>query len=103
MERRKLMRKNYELELYKLIVNPDEEYVEEFGWVSDTEFVVWVDTIWFYEFIKQLKEIFDYEIFDEGGFEARIGSDYVCIDLTDVLSGYGINFEKAFPKSKYKH
>lgn len=102
------MNKNYELEIYKLIMNPDEDdsaisYVEEFGWVSDTEFVVWVDIIWFYEFIKQLKEIFDETIFDEGGFEARIGSDYVCIDLVDVLSGYDIDFEEVFPKSKFTH
>ena len=102
------MNKNYELKIYKLIMSPDEDdsaisYVEEFGWVSDTEFVVWVGIIWFYEFIKQLKEIFDETIFDEGGFEARIGSDYVCIDLVDVLSGYDIDFEEVFPKSKFTH
>lgn len=39
------MRKNYELELYKLLINPEEDdidisYVDEFGWVSNTEFYV---------------------------------------------------------------
>ena len=102
------MDKNCELELYKLIMNPDEDdsdilYVDEFGWTNDDEFIVWIDIAWFYEFIKQLREIFDVTIFDEGGFEATIGDNYVCIDLKDVLSGYGIDFEKVFPKSKFKH
>lgn len=100
--------KNYELELYKLIVNPDEEnmdisYVEEFGWVSDTEFYIWINLIWFDEFIKRLRDIFGYSLFDEGGIEARIDSASVCIDLKEVTSGYGIDLEKIFPKSKYKH
>ena len=42
------MRKNYELELYKLLINPEEDdidisYVDEFGWVSNTEFYVWIN------------------------------------------------------------
>ena len=102
------MDKNYELELYKLIMNPDEDdsdisYVDEFRWIEDDEFVVWINIVWFYEFIKQLREIFDETIFDEGCFEATIGPDYVCINLIDVLSGYGIDFEKVFPKSKFKY
>ena len=39
---------NYELELYKLIMTPDEDdpdisYVDEFGWINDTEFCVWIN------------------------------------------------------------
>ena len=94
------MDKNYELEIYKLIMNPDEDdsaisYVDEF--------IVWINIVWFHEFIKQLREIFDETIFDEGGFEATIGPGYVCIDLVDVLSGYDIDFEEVFPKSKFTH
>lgn len=102
------MDKNYELELYKLIITPDEEYsdvsyVDEFGWVSDTEFFVWINLIWFKEFVKRLNDIFGYSLFDEGGIEARIGSNYVCINLEDFVNGYGINLETVFPKDKYKH
>lgn len=102
------MEKNYELELCKLIMNPDEEdsdisYVDEFGWVSDTEFYVWINLIWFDEFVKRLYNIFGYSLFDEGGIEAHIGSDYVCIDLEDFVGGYGVDLEEVFPKSKYKH
>lgn len=102
------MDKNYELELYKLIINPDEEdsdisYVDEFGWVSDTEFFVWINLIWFGEFVKRLSDIFGYSLFDEGGIKAIIGSDYVCIDLENFVGMYGVNLEKVFPKSKYRH
>lgn len=102
------MDKNYELEIYKLIMNPDEDdsaisYVDEFGWINDCEFIVWINIVWFHEFIKQLREIFDETIFDEGGFEATIGPGYVCIDLVDILSGYDIDFEEVFPKSKFTH
>lgn len=57
------MRKNYELELYKLLINPEEDdidisYVDEFGWVSNTEFYVWISLNWFNEFVKRLSDIF---------------------------------------------
>lgn len=102
------MRKNYELELYKLIMNPDEgapdiSYVNEFGWVSDTEFIVWINLLWFRDFVERLNDIFEHSLFDEGGIEATIGSDYVCIDLNDFAGMYGVDLEELFPKSKYKH
>lgn len=99
--------KNYGLELYKLIMTPDEEdldfsYVSEFGWVGDTEFLVWVDWNWFKEFMDKITEIFGYGIFDDGNFNANIQPDSVCIDLKDVLEGY-VDIEEVFPKDKYKH
>lgn len=102
------MSKNYELELYKLITNPEKEYhdisyVDEFGWVSDTEFCVWINSLWFNDFLKGLNDIFGYSLFDEGGIEARIGSDYVCINLTDAIGGYGVDLERVFPKNEYRH
>lgn len=56
------MRKNYELELYKLLINPEEDdidisYVDEFGWVSNTEFYIWISLNWFNEFVKRLSDI----------------------------------------------
>lgn len=99
--------KNYELELYKLIVTPDEKnlnfsYVSEFGWESDNEFLVWVDFGNFKEFTEKLTSIFGYGIFDDGNFNANIQSDSVCIVLNDVLDGY-VDVEEAFPKEKYRH
>ena len=51
--------KNCELELYQLIMKPDEDisYVSEFGWVTDNKFFVWVDHIWFKEFMEKLYNI----------------------------------------------
>ena len=91
--------KNYELELYKLIMMPCETtFISELGWVSDTEFY-----IWFKEFMDGVIKIFGYGIFDDANFNANIQSDSVRIDVTKVFSGYGIDFERVFPKEKYKH
>lgn len=99
--------KNYGLELYKMIVTPDEEdlnfsYVSEFGWVNNEEFLVWVSFGWFKEFMEKLIEIFGYGIFDDGNFNANIQSDTVCIVLNEVLDGY-VDIEEVFPKDKYRH
>ena len=64
---------------------------------------VWINLIWFDEFVKRLKDIFGYSLFDEGGIEARIGCDYVCIDLEYFVGEYGVDLEEVFPKSKYRH
>lgn len=102
------MKKNYGLELYKLIMTPEKDdldisYVDEFGWVNDKEFYVWVNALWFSDFLKRLSDIFGYSLFDEGGIEAAIFSDCVCIDLNKCVSGYGVDLENVFPKDEYKH
>ena len=102
------MSKNYELGLYKLLINPEEDdidisYVDDFGWVSNTEFYVWISLNWLNEFVKRLSDIFGYSLFDEGGIETKIFSDCVCIDLEEVISGYGVDLEEIFPRSKYTH
>lgn len=99
---------NYELEIYKLIMIPDEDnpdisYVEEFGWNSDTEFCVWINNALFADFMERIREIFGTNAFDEGGISAKIGCDYVVFDLGDITDMYGVDLEKVFPKSKYKH
>lgn len=98
---------NYELELYKLIIRPDESdpdfgYVQELGWANSKEFLVWVNYCSIEEFMKRLKDIFGYGIFYDGGFNANMRPDCVCIDLCEVLESY-INIEDIFPKDKYKH
>lgn len=97
---------NEELQLFKLITNPDKEdedlsYVEEFGWIHD-EFYIWVYNIWFKEFIDELREIFGSSIFDDGGFNGNIQEDFVCINLADALDGY-VDLEEVFPKNQYPH
>lgn len=91
----------YELELYKLITTPD-VYVSEFGWVSDTEFYIWVDFSKLEKFIEKLTGIFKYGIFDEGNFNANMQPDSVCIDLCSVLDEY-VDIEKVFPKDNFRH
>lgn len=99
--------KNYGLELYKLIMTPDEEdldvsYVSEFGWISTGEFCVWVSYFEFDAFMHDLKEIFGNGMFDDGGFDANMQEDCVCIDLCSALGGY-LDIAEVFPKDKYKH
>jgi len=99
--------KNYELELYKLLITPDEKdlnfsYVNEFGWVNNDQFLVWVNFNYFKEFIKKITEIFGYGIFDDENFNANIQHNTVCIVLNNVLDEY-VNVEEVFPKDKYQH
>ncbi len=101
------MKDNYSLELYKLITNPDEEnrdihYVSEYGWINDNEFIVWIENIWFKDFIDELEQIFGYGIYDDGGIDATIMYDSVCIDLCELLGDY-LSIEEVFPKDKYPH
>jgi hypothetical protein len=96
---------NKELELYKLIISPDNDdiqYVDEFGWIKD-EFVVWVSKWWWNEFITRLTQILGYSIFDDGGFDAKIQADGIYFTLSDVTDKYGIDLENVFPKEKYRH
>lgn len=91
---------NYELELYKLV--EDKELVSELGWISNTEFCVWVSYLNLSDFINKAKQIFGYGMFDDGGFNASMQGDGVCIDLCQMVEGY-ICVEDVFPKEKYPH
>ena len=96
-----------ELALYKLFMTPDPEdtdlsYVSEFGWVSNTEFFVWVSYLYLEEFMEGLTEIFGDGIFDEGGFDANMQEDGICFDLEEAVGGY-LDLEEVFPKDKFRH
>lgn len=94
-----------ELKLYKLLIEKNNygvNYVDEMGWVSDDEFCVWISYIWIYDFIKELKDIFGLGIFDDGGFDANMQDNCMCIDLCKAI-GYSIDIENVFPKDKYQH
>lgn len=96
--------KNYELELYKLITEEEDKYscVSEIGWISDKEFCVWINYLNLSDFMDKAKEIFGYGIFDDGGFNANMQSDGVCIDLCKMLGDY-LNIEDVFSREKYQH
>ena len=99
LESKTAMQKNYELELYKLIIS----WVDEFGWICGEEFCVWVNLLFFKDFMERFKEIFGSEVFDEGGIHAKIQEDCVCFALEDIMEWYGVELENVFPKDKYKH
>lgn len=94
------------LELYKLCCTDDNEYsdcfVDELGWISDTQFCVWVSYLYLKEFMEQLTKIFGNGIFDDGGFDANMQEGCVCIDLCEAIGCY-IDVETVFPKDKYQH
>lgn len=91
--------KNQELELFKLIT----EEVSEYGWVSDSEFYIWLYHFELSDFVKKIIEIFSKQMFDESGIEANISEKYTVIDLAAMLSGENIELEKIFPKDQYEH
>lgn len=102
------MKKNYELELYKLIMHPEEDdpdfqYVDEFGWINNDEFCVWISHRVWNDFMDQFKKIFGLEISDDGGIAAQIQEDDICFDLQAAVEPYGVNIEEVFPKNKYEH
>lgn len=100
------MDKNYELELYKLCCTDDNKYgtctVDELGWINDNEFCVWVSYLYLKDFMDSLKVLLGYEIFDDGGFNANMQGDCVCIDLCEAIGSF-VDIEEVFPKDKYKH
>jgi hypothetical protein len=90
-----------ERKLYTFLTNEDASHIEEFGWVGDTKFYVWVPHLWLFEFVEGLKEIFGYDLFDDGGIKVNMQIDCTCIDLCELLGGY-LNIEEVFPKSQYQ-
>lgn len=41
-------------------------------------------------------------IFEDGGFDANMQGDYVCIDLCVTIGSF-VDIEEMFPKDKYGH
>jgi len=91
---------NNELRLYKLLTETD--YVNEMGWVSNTEFYVWVSYVWLHDFMKKVREIFGSELFCDD-ITAHLQEYAICFDLCDMVDGNGVDLEEVFPKSEYKH
>lgn len=97
---------NKELELYKLCCTNDNEsgkhLVEELGWISNTEFCVWINYCDLESFIKELIRIYGTTGFDNGTLNCNLQKDGVCIDLYKIVPDI-TTLETTFPKSKYKH
>ena len=87
-----------ELKLYKLIT--ESGYVDSFGW-RETCFYVWVSYIWFDVFIEKITEIFDTGMFDDGGVEATLFADQLCIDLCELVGSY-LDVKDVFPMDEYQ-
>lgn len=85
--------------LYKLIIESD--YIECYRWQDDM-FLIWVTHLWWDNFIDELTRIFGNSIFDEGGFDAKIQEDFICIDLVEVLSSC-VDIKEVFPRETDKH
>lgn len=88
--------------LFDYITNNAASHIDEFGWINDNEFCIWVSHLWLYEFVEGLKEIFGYGLFDDGGIEVNMQIDCICIDLCVLLGGY-LDIETVFPKEQYQH
>lgn len=88
--------------IFYKVVTEDEDIVEEFGWISNTEFCVWISYYNLFDFMDSMKNIFGYGMFDDGGFNANMQSDGVCIDLCEMIGDY-LEIEEVFSKEKYQH
>ena len=88
--------------LYELIMRPGLSYVDEFGWVNNTDFFVWVSYSRFEKFMEGLTEIFGNSIFNYGGFTVYMQKDGICFDLEEAVGCY-VDLEEVFPKDKFRH
>lgn len=106
LERLTRQNMNEGLELYKLCCTSDNKHrtvlVDELGWISNSEFCVWVSYLFLGEFMEGLTAIFGNGIYDDGGFDANMQEDGVCIDLCQAI-GEIIDLSEVFPKKDYKH
>ena len=75
---------------------------DELGWINDEQFCVWIPYCYLQYFIENLCKIFGNCIFDDGGFNANIQEEQVCIDLCETI-GHCIDIESVFPKDEFKH
>ena len=88
------------IQLFNLVTNDD--LVEEFGWINDNEFCVWIYHRDIQEFMERIVELFGNSICDEGGIMVHMFKDMFCINLCDLLYSY-LDIEEIFSKEEYQH
>ena len=93
--------KELEKNLYNLITKSDG--IEEFGWINEEEFCVWVYYEYLKEFMENIANMFGFGIFDDGGFQANMQSTGVCINLEDITGMDDIDLKELFPIEKFRH
>lgn len=91
----------YEVKLYRLV--NESGCVSELGWVNENQFFIWVPYWDLNEFMEGMVGIFGHGLYEDGAFNANFQDGCVCIDLTDVLSEYDLDFGEIFPKEEFKH
>lgn len=94
--------KYQDMETKLLALFTKSDYVEEFGWASNDNLYVWVYYIFLKDFVDELTEIVGNGLFDDGGINAIMQDNYLCIDVDELLGSY-IDVEELFPKDKYQH
>lgn len=94
--------KYQDMETKLLALFTESDYVDEFGWASNDTLYVWVFYIFLKDFVDELTEILGNGVFDEGGINANMQNDCLCIDVDELLGSY-IDVEELFPKDKYQH
>ena len=90
---------NKELELYKLITEGEFEC----GWISDTEFLLWVSHCELGDFVTNIVELFGSGMLEAGNFDINLQEYCVCMDLTAMLYCSDVDFERVFPREEFKH
>lgn len=97
-----MLGKYQEMETKLLALFTKSDYVEEFGWASNDTLYVWVYYIFLKDFVDELTEIVGNGLFDDGGINANMQDNCLCIDVDELLGSY-IDVEELFPKDKYQH
>lgn len=67
-------------------------------WTSNGDFLVWVDMDKLSWFCHQLTRLFGRDVFAEGGINATLFSNCVCIPLNEFADNRTL--ENAFPKKQ---
>lgn len=52
--------------------------------------------------MESMKRIFGIGIFDDGSFNGDFQEDGVCINLVEMIEGYGIDLKDIFSPKRYK-
>ena len=96
-EKQKQLEKN----LYDFITETED--IEEFGWINEDEFCVWVYYEFLKDFVENITDMFGFSVFDDGGFQANMQNTGVCINLEDITGTDDIDLKELFPIEKFRH